>query len=114
MYWSDSSALCGFASYHLQLSNLVLTAGCRAVPDMSPADYREAVYSTFMTGNPWGMRYLKFESGEDDEDSGNHKQVQPSASTFSAPGSFLPPTIEHAAVESHTWPVHVQGCLLPT
>ena len=39
--------------------------GCRAVPGMSPAEYREARYSTWMTGRPWGMQYMPADS--DDE-----------------------------------------------
>lgn len=39
--------------------------GCRAVPGMSPAEYREALYSTWMTGRPWGMKHMPADS--DDE-----------------------------------------------
>ena len=39
--------------------------GCRAVPGMSPAEYREALYSTWMTGHPWGMKHMSADS--DDE-----------------------------------------------
>ncbi len=39
--------------------------GCRAVPGMSPAQYREALYSTWMTGRPWGMKHMPADS--DDE-----------------------------------------------
>jgi len=40
--------------------------GCRAVPGMSPAEYREALYSTWMTGRPWGMKHMPADS--DDEE----------------------------------------------
>ena len=39
--------------------------GCRAVPGMSPAEYREALYSTWMTGRPWGIKHMPADS--DDE-----------------------------------------------
>ena len=32
--------------------------GCNAVPGMRPAAYREALYSTWMTGRPWGMQFM--------------------------------------------------------
>lgn len=41
-------------------------AGCRAVPGMCPADYREALYSTWMTDRPWGMKLIDCDSDEDD------------------------------------------------
>ncbi len=40
--------------------------GCRAVPGMSPAEYREALYSTWMTGRPWGIKHMPADS--DDEE----------------------------------------------
>ena len=43
-----------------------VSAGCRAVPGMSPADFREAVYYTYMTTQPWGMKLIKRDSEEDD------------------------------------------------
>lgn len=33
---------------------------------MSPAEYREAVYATYMTNQPWGMKLMKCDSDEDD------------------------------------------------
>ena len=33
---------------------------------MSPADYREALYSTWMTGQPWGMQLINCNSDDDD------------------------------------------------
>ena len=45
---------------------LLTLAGCRAVPGMSPADYREALYSTWMTDRPWGMKLINCDSDGDD------------------------------------------------
>ena len=33
---------------------------------MSPADYREALYSTWMTDRPWGMKLMDCDSDGDD------------------------------------------------
>ena len=33
---------------------------------MYPADFREALYSTWMTGRPWGMKLNACDSDEDD------------------------------------------------
>ena len=32
--------------------------GCNAVPGMTAAAYREALYSTWTTGRPWGMQFF--------------------------------------------------------
>ena len=60
--------------------------GCRAVPGMSPAEYREALYSTWMTGRPWGMQYMPADS--DDEVSITQLSCWQEGST--TPGSTTP------------------------
>ena len=49
--------------YSETVETMMLTAaGCRAVPGMCPADFREALYSTWMTGRPWGMKLIDCDS----------------------------------------------------
>ena len=36
--------------------------GATAVPGMTPAEYRQALYHTWMTGEPAGMQYIDFDS----------------------------------------------------
>lgn len=36
--------------------------GATAIPGMSPMDYRQALYQTWMTGEPAGMQFMGFDS----------------------------------------------------
>ncbi|DBB18793.1 TPA: hypothetical protein ACH3X3_000394 [Trebouxia sp. C0006] len=50
--------------------------GCRAVPGMSPAEYREALYSTWMTGRPWGIKHMPADSDDEDDRSCQDEDMQ--------------------------------------
>ena len=65
-YMGLSEAICSDIFKARIVRRDLLVAGCRAVPGMSPADYREALYSTWMTGQPWGMQLINCDSDEED------------------------------------------------
>ncbi|DBA73446.1 TPA: hypothetical protein ACH3X1_011479 [Trebouxia sp. C0004] len=50
--------------------------GCRTVPGIRPAEFREALYSTWMTGRPWGMKHMPADSDNEGNRSCQDEDMQ--------------------------------------